>query len=154
MKYLMILTAGVCLLFTSVPMMADQTEDEAAIRKAEEMCLAAHHSHDATALAATYDENAENWIGTIKGRAVIEKQYGENYAGPLQNLKIKVLDEIGIVFVTPDVAIYKARYEFSGMLDEEGKALPTNKVLYAKVFVKKNGKWLGAHGYFYRSIEE
>ncbi len=33
MKYLIILTIGVCLLFASVPAMADQAADEAAIRK-------------------------------------------------------------------------------------------------------------------------
>ncbi len=47
MKYLMILTIGICLLLTSAPAMADQAEDEAAIRKLiEAKLLAAYNNQD------------------------------------------------------------------------------------------------------------
>jgi uncharacterized protein (TIGR02246 family) len=153
MKYLLILTVGICLLI-SVPAMADQAEDEAAIRKVEEMYIAAYNAHDSEAVHATYVEDVQVWRGHISGRAAATKNLAEVFAGPYKNLKVKVENEIGIVFITPDVAIYKAVLAGSGMVDEEGKALPPAKNMYAKVYVKKNGKWLGAHGYFSRPIEQ
>ena len=154
MKHLMILTVGICLLLASVTVIADQAEEEAAIRKAEEKYIVTWNAHDGKALCATYVENYESWNGNIKGRAACEKSFGERFAGPLKNFQVKLSDEIGIVFATPDIAIYKARYDFSGTVDEEGKTLPPGKALYARVYVKKNGKWLGAHGQFTRTIEE
>jgi hypothetical protein len=43
-----------------------------------------------------------------------------------------------------DVALYKAHWEFTGMADAEGKALPPMKLLGACVLVKRDGKWLMA----------
>ena len=47
-----ILTIGICLLLTSVPMLADQVEDEAAIREVVDQVYAAISKHDAKAYAA------------------------------------------------------------------------------------------------------
>jgi hypothetical protein len=152
MKHLLIVTVGICLLI-SVPVMADQAEDEAAVRKVTEKRVAAFNAHDGKAYTADLDENYENWVGTIKGRAASEKNSGELFAGPWKNAKIELLDEIGIVFVTPDVAIYKCRYSGSGIVDEDGKAVPPYEFLWAGVWVKKNGKWL-LTARFSRPIEE
>jgi ketosteroid isomerase-like protein len=130
MKRLMTLTVAVCFLFPSLPAMADQAEDEAAITKAEEKYLVVHNAHDAKAVVESYVEDVENWSSSFKGRAAAEKFLAESFAGPNKDSQIKLLDEIGIVFVAPDVAIYKARYEFSGSADEEGPV----RVLYAKVY--------------------
>ena len=154
MKYLMILTVGVCLLFSSMPAMGDQAEDEAAIRKAEEIYLKAYNAHDAKAVAATYDAPIEGWNGRLFTREEMEEMLAEMFAGQYKNLHVEVEEEISIYFVTPDVAIYKARLAGSGAVDEEGKPIPPRKNMYAKVYVNKNGKWLGAHGYFNRPIEE
>jgi uncharacterized protein (TIGR02246 family) len=154
MKYLMILTVGVCLLFAAMPVMAQSTADEAAVREAEEKYIVTWNAHDAKALCATNVENSENWEGTRKGKVACEKAFEEYFAGSLKNFEVKLLDEVGIVFVAPDVAIYKARYAYSGTLDDEGKASPPGKTMYARVYVKKDGKWLGAHGQFNRPIEE
>jgi uncharacterized protein (TIGR02246 family) len=154
MKHLMVFTVGLCLLFVPLPAAADQAADRTAIREAEKIYRDVYNAHDAKAFAATYDDNAENWNGSARGRASIERIYSEFFAGPEKNTQVTLLEEIGIFFVTADVAIYKARYGFSGRLDEEGKALPPSQVLYAKVYVKKDGKWLGAHGYFIRPIGE
>ncbi len=147
MKYLFILTIGFCLLFTSVPAMADQAEDEAAIRKVVEQVNAAYNKKDAKAMASCITENFENWSGTRKGR----KQSSEYWAS--DKGQYKQLDEIGIIFVTPDVAIFKEHGENTGGLDADGKPLPPQKVLEAWVLVKKNGNWLGA-AIFTRPIEE
>ena len=109
--------------------------------------MAAYNKHDFKAFAALHVEDFENWDGTAKGRASLEK-----LTLP-ESFEAKLLDEIGIVFVTPDVAIYKYRFEMTGDVDAEGKPLPPTKRLSARVFVKKNGKWLHAAA-FARPIEE
>ncbi len=131
----------------------DQAAEEAAVRKRQETSAAAWNAHDAKAIAAMRVENFENWEGTTKGRAAYEKGVEESFAGPLKNFHSKMLEEIGIVFVTPDVAIYKSRYENGGMLDEAGTALHPTKALVADVYVKKNGKWMYAAS-FSRPMEE
>ncbi len=45
MKYLMILTIGVCLLIGTVPVMADQAADEAAVRKVMEQVYTTANKH-------------------------------------------------------------------------------------------------------------
>ena len=147
MKYLMISLVGVCLLIATVPAAADQAEDEAAIRDAYKQALAAYNNRDFKVFAVLHVEAFENWDGTSKGRASLEK-----LTLP-ESLEAKLLDEIGIVFVTPDVAIYKYRLEMTGDVDADGKPLPPTKRLSARVFVKKDGKWLHAAA-FARTIEE
>lgn len=73
MRHLLILTVGVCLLFASVPAMAGQAEDEAAIRKIMKQREAAYNRHDVTALGAQLDETYESWTGSQKGRSGYEK---------------------------------------------------------------------------------
>ena len=157
MRTFLILAVVVCLFALVTPaVQAQSAADEAAVRKANEQMLAALNMHDAKAIgkaaAALATEDSENWDGTVKGRAATEKYLSEElFAG--QHLHIKRLEEIGIVFVTPDVAIYKGRTEWTGWVDEDGKSLPPIKSLDATVYVKKSGKWLQA-AYFWRPIEE
>jgi uncharacterized protein (TIGR02246 family) len=153
MKRFMIFTVGVCLLFAAVPAVAQSAADEAAILKAEENFDAAWNAHDAKVVVATMVENVEGWEGQYKGKAAIEEQLTGFFAGPGKDFHTELLDVIGVYFVTPDVAIYKARYEASGVVDEGGNAEPAEKLLFARVYVKKNGGWLGA-AMFTRPIEE
>ena len=60
------------------------------------------------------------------------------------NIKSEILEEIGIIFFTPDVAVYKALMDNTGLVDEDGEPLPQVKFLVASVLVKKNGQWLFA----------
>ena len=151
MKYLIILTIGVCLLFSSVPAMADQAEDEAAIRKVWEQTNAAFNNHDAKGMAALWDQSVESWNGSRKGAAQVE--YYADLFKRQPRIQSGFVEEIGIIFVTPDVAVYKARMDNTGLVDEDGKLLPQLKWLGAWVMVKKNGKWLNA-AFFSRPIEE
>ena len=153
MKYLLILTVGVCLLIGTSPAVADQADDEAAVRKVTEKLLAAWNAHDGKAVISVVHENYENWMGTIKGRAASEKDNEELLAGPWKNAQFELLDEIGIVFVTPEVAIYKGRYSNSGIVDEDGETVPPAKFLWAGVWLKKGGNWLLATN-FSRTMEE
>lgn len=151
MKYLIILTIGVCLLFSSVPAMVDQAEDEAAIRKVFEQTNAAFNNHDAEGMAAHWDKSIESWDGSRKGAAQVE--YYADLFKRQPSIKSNFLGEIGIIFVTPDVAVYKTRMDNTGLVDEDGKPRPQLKWLGAWVMVKKNGKWLNA-AFFSRPIEE
>ncbi len=131
----------------------DQAAEEAAVRKAEEKFIASWNAQDISAVADMYVENIEDWGGAVKGIAAMRKADEEMFAGAFKNTQSKLIEEIGIVFVTPDVAIYKSRYENGGMLDEAGTALHPTKALVADVYVKKNGKWMYAAS-FSRPMEE
>ena len=165
MKRPMILAGVICIATLLLPACApepepeaapepvfDQAAEEAAIRKVLEQSLAAYNGHDAKAYAALLTENFENWEGDRKGRAATEKMLTERFERQ-KDRQAKLLDEIGIIFVTPDVAIFKMRGEFTGMLDADGKPLPPLKRLIAHVYVKKNSRWLRA-AWFGRPIEE
>jgi hypothetical protein len=65
----MILTVGIFLLFASVPAVADQVEDEAAIRELQKQVYIAASSHDAKAWLAAATEDAETW-GETRGSEV------------------------------------------------------------------------------------
>ncbi len=152
MRFIMILAVGVCLLFAAVPAVAQSAADEAAVRDAMKQIHDTYNAKDLKAFMALIDESTENWTGTIKGRVELEKEI----AGQFKQSKdgqLKVVEEIGVVFVTPDVAIHKFRDEYSGFLDEAGKPAPPGKRLMALLFVKRGDKWLSAARLF-RPIEE
>jgi hypothetical protein len=110
------------------------------------------NKHDAKAYAALFDQIYENWAGSIKGRAALEKSMAENFKNQ-KAYQYKALDEIGLIFVTPDVAVFKEHGEVSGYVDENGKTLPPSKILWAGIVVKRNGNWLIA-AEFETPIEE
>jgi ketosteroid isomerase-like protein len=123
---------------------AEATEDEKAIREAYEQFVDAFNRHDAQAIAQLQDESYQIWEGGATGRAAAEKEYSSRFETQY-GLKAQVLDEIGIVFVTPDVAIHKARVEVSS-----GE---TTKYLVADVYVKRDGHWFRS-AVFSTAIEE
>ncbi len=152
MKYLITLTIGVCLLLSSVPAMAVQAEDEAAVRKVVDQLIAAFNNHDAKGMGAHGDLSVgESWDGS--GKWTAENEGMADLFRRQPSIKNKLLEEIGIIFFTPDVAVYKALMDNTGMVDEDGKPLPQLKWLGAWVMVKRNGKWLNA-AFFSRPIEE
>ena len=143
MKYLITLTIAVCLLFSSVPAMAVQAEDEAAIRKVVEQNQAAFNNHDPRGMGALAEISlGENWDGSYKWTAGAENMVDLFKRQP--NIKSEILEEIGIIFFTPDVAVYKALMDNTGLVDEDGEPLPQVKFLVASVLVKKNDQWLFA----------
>ncbi len=153
MKYLMILVGVVCL---SLPACApapepepeaapepvfDQAAEEAAVRKASKQGTAAWNKQDIETISALTDEHIESWRGTLKGKSAWLKNASQTFESQKDG-QWKQTEDIGIIFITPDVAIYKARYETSGFVDENGNPEPPSKNLVAGVWVKKNGKWL------------
>ncbi|MEE8186261.1 MAG: nuclear transport factor 2 family protein [Nitrososphaerales archaeon] len=126
------------------------TKQELLLREWEQID-AAFDNHDAKGMGAFWDQSIESWDGSLKGAAEVE--YYADLFKRQPSIKSKRFEEIGIVFVTPDVAVYKARMDNTGLVDEDGKLLPQVKWLGAWVMVKKNGKWLSA-AFFSRHIEE
>jgi ketosteroid isomerase-like protein len=145
MKHLLVLTIGICLL-VSVPSIAERAEDEVAIRAAMDRMYAALNRHDAKGVVAEMDESFETWEGDMKGLAAREK-YWEGFFEANKEAKIELLNEIGIIFVKPDVAIFKARGQASGWGGLDGEFLS------AHVFARKNGRWLEVAA-FTRPVEE
>ena len=97
MKFLMTFLLGVCLLFVSVPAMADQAEDEAAVRKVALQILDGYSAGTPDKMAELFAEDWENWEGTVKGRAAWKK-YATEVLQRRKGVKFKQMEEIGIVF--------------------------------------------------------
>jgi len=152
MKYLIILTVGICLLFASIPATADQAEDEAVIKKVFKEYLSAFNTHDTTLIGAFHDVTFEHWKGIYKGKDGAQKSHEDMFSRQ-KDWRIEVVDEIGLVFVTPDAAIYKLRCQTTGIVDGNGNRLPPIKFLQAVVYVKRDNQWLRA-ATFSRDIEE
>jgi len=153
MKRLAILFPVFVAVFSSVaPASTVRAEDEASIRKVMGRLEAAYNNHDAGAFAALYPEDCENWEGTRKGRQAYEDYFSERFKR-LKNIQVKLLEEIDIVFVTASVAIYRARHEVTGSVDEDGNRRPPYEIIEANVLVKKSGRWLISTS-FSRRIEE
>jgi hypothetical protein len=167
MKQLFVVFGFVCLIAMLLPACApapepepepasepvfDQAAEEVAVRNAMETTRTAYNNHDVKAYIAMCDESIEEWDGSVKGRAAWEKMVAEGLERQ-KDCQNQQLEEIGIVFITPEVAIHKCREETSNYLDADGKPLPPSKRLAARVLVKKNGKWLYTAS-FSRPIEE
>jgi ketosteroid isomerase-like protein len=152
MKYLKIILVIVCLLFSLMPAMADQAEDEAAIRKVIEAIISTSNNGDAKAMMAYCDPVYETPDGSFKDNEVITEGYAKLFE-QAKDFHVEQLEEIGIVFVTPDIAIYKDRRQLTGYIDGEGNPSPPLTRLTAWVMVKRNDNWLCA-AYFYRPIED
>ena len=145
MRKFLILMVIVALLASIAPMLAAQSaEEEAAIREVVKQLYAALNEKNVEAMFALCDENYENYAGTLKGTEAGIKRWRPIFKTRFKNVQYKQIEEIGIQFVTPTVAIYKDRYDFSGALDKDGNTLPPSKWSNAHVLVKKNGKWMYA----------
>ena len=141
MKYLMILTVGICLLLASVPAMADQAADEAAIRQAVKKLDATWNAKDLDAHVALIDENYvlnDRKKGKAAHREYLEKLWSSEDYSQYKD------EEIDLVFVTSDVAIYRMN----------SLELRTNeKSITAWIFSKKSGRWLLSAGFWW-PVEE
>lgn len=121
-------------------------EDEAAIRAVVSGIYAGFNQHDAKAIADLCADSLDTWEASREGRDAVEEWIGEMVPGA-QAGTAKELEEIGIRFITDDVAIQKSRREVTGQVDADGKFMPPQKQLFLRVFVKKDGRWL-LRGFF------
>ena len=123
----------------------DQAAEEAAIIKVQEQVIAAMNNHDSKALMVSATEDVENWTGSIRGRAAFEEYHTEFWKHQTDR-GCQHLDDIDIVFLTADVAIYKYRDQITGGFDDDGSPSQPRKRLVAVVFVKKMACGCGTRG--------
>jgi uncharacterized protein (TIGR02246 family) len=112
--------------------------DEAAIRKILDARNVAYNSHNAKALAAAYAADADLVTGTgrlVSGRAEIEKNYVDAFAGVDKNATVRI-DSSKIRFVTPDTAILDMEGVTTGRTDGAVRTHAT------WIYVKRNGEWM------------
>lgn len=122
------------------------SQDEEAIRKAQDQFAASWNQHDAAAMANLWTEDGD-WIGPdgnfMQGRTKIENYLAEAHTGDWATSK-NSLKVTGIRFLKPDVAVVNAEYEITGARDWFDKPIPVEKILATSVMVKQDGKWLNA----------
>jgi uncharacterized protein (TIGR02246 family) len=148
MRTLLTVAIAVAVLVSFTPtVLAQSAEDEAAIRGLVKEINDAFNERNAEGMASCIVENFENLEGKQKGR----KEMSEYWAS--MKGQYKQLDEIGIHFLTPDIAIFREHGENTGLFDADGKPLPTRRVVESWVAIKKDGKWLLA-AFFNRPVEE
>jgi hypothetical protein len=144
MKNMALVLIGLCLFPAAAAAAAfDRPAEEAAIRKAMGQMDDAYRLRDGQVLGALMADDFENWLGTDKGRDINVKAGLEELKSQ-PSVQYRRSGELGVVFLSSDVALYKAYWEFSGMVDVAGSPLPTMKLLGACVMVKRDGKWLMA----------
>ncbi len=156
MKFLGFLTVMVCLALPACapapepePEAApepvfDQAAEEAAIREAFEEFKTAYNNHDAKGMPSFFlDETLVLWREEVKGRAAIEKDY-EDIFERNKGIHAEVVEDFGILFVSPTVALWRATVEYTGVYDADGEPEPPWKSRGALVMVKKEGQWRDA----------
>jgi len=117
---------------------AEQSTDEAAIRKADDAYVVAFNKHDAKALADTWSPEAV-YLNRINGEEVVGRAaIAEQFAAYFKNepdAKMELSVE-SIQFVSPNVAIENGT----------GKTLlpkgESAEIDYSAVYVRRDGKWL------------
>jgi len=118
-------------------------EDEDAIRKVIAVMTEAFNHHDAAGATRMYGEAA--WLVTVRGevmdgRAKMEKGLASIFATRARNATLRTLD-VSIRFIRPDVALAHVANELSGLVAQDGQALPAHEELSLRVFVKEDGAW-------------
>jgi uncharacterized protein (TIGR02246 family) len=117
---------------------ADQTEDEAAIRKSDDAYVEAYNKQDAKALAALWSPEAvyvdpETGEEAV-GRDEIEKEFAKTFDGS-NDAKLEV-EVKSIKFLSPNVAVEIGAARIVRPNDEPDESA------YSALFVKRDGKWL------------
>lgn len=122
----------------SARLYADQTEDEATIRKSAASYVEAFNQHDAKAIAALWSPEAvfTNPMtgGEVTGRAAIEAQLVAIFQES-KEIKIEVTVN-SVQFVSPNVAIE----EGIARVLHPGEA--PDVTIYSAVHIRRDGKWL------------
>ena len=76
-----------------------------------------------------------------KGQDSIERALKGRFDTALINATVKTVD-VRIRLITPTVAIAHVLNEIEGMLDENGRKLPSHRELSIRVLLKENERWL------------
>src|SRR5262245_9893748 len=124
--------------FVPCDIRADESDDEAAIRKSDQAYVEAYNKHDAKALAALWSPEAvyvdPDTGDEAVGREEIEKEFADTFAD-LKDAKLEI-DATSIKFLSPNVAIESGTARSIRPKEEPDEST------YSALFVKREGKWL------------
>jgi uncharacterized protein (TIGR02246 family) len=120
----------------------DLRAEERALREVAQEVLVAYANRDSKAMVDMCDEPFLN-LGTVfRGRERMQATFEAFFAG-LGATQLNVIEEIGLEFITPEVAILITRFEFNNRPpDADGNPQPPEQYYDANVYVKKDGRWL------------
>ena len=133
----------ICYAVTGNAQSPTNREDEEAIKKVIAGTTEAFNKHDAKTFARFYTSDAE--LVTVRGERMkgmeeIEKGLAAIFATRATAATLKPLD-VSIRFIKPDVAVAHVTNEMSGVINAEGKKMPSHRELSIRVLVKKSGTW-------------
>lgn len=123
---------------------------EKEVRDVLDKIILAYDNRDAKAMAEMTDDPFFMLEGVFKGRENLETLW-VNLFRLWGTQKVVALEDMGIDFLTPDVAIWRGTSKFINRTDNEGNPLPPEKVVGANIYIKKEGRWLRA-GAFVKPI--
>ena len=135
---------------------ADQSQDEAEIRKLETDQQEAWNRHDMKVFANLFTEDADvvNVVGWWwKGRAQIEKKTTEAHAFIFGESSMTV-NEVHIRFLTAQIALVHVLWSLVGHKNPDGTPGQPRKGIETQVLQKQSGKWLIAAFHNTDSIPE
>jgi uncharacterized protein (TIGR02246 family) len=122
---------------------ASSFQDESAIERVIFEMTDGFNSHDAEAATRMYTEDADfvSVRGDVaKGRADIKNVLAAILSTRARNATLETRG-VAIRFIRPDVALAHVTNELSGLVNAEGQALPAQRELSLRVFVRESGVW-------------
>ena len=139
-------------LITIVPARAQNSDEDAAIRKRHDEWCEAWNKHDPKAMAAFWvaDGDLINPFGRkCKGTAEIEKLFTEEQTGPMAGTTYS--GTVESIRYIGDVAIVDVEAEITGMKSADGTPAPAFKHHVTWIAKKVDGKWMaeGARAFMY-----
>jgi uncharacterized protein (TIGR02246 family) len=137
---------SILLIAVSMTAMADRAQDKAEIRTVINQINAAYTKQDAEAMAPLLAEDFETWDG-IKGRENVSEAWAN------ENVHYRQLEELGIRFITDEVAIFRERGEAWDVANNDRSAPQKRQYIESWVLVRRNGKWVPT-AFFYHRVEE
>jgi uncharacterized protein (TIGR02246 family) len=99
--------------------------------------------HDMSAFAQLFAEDAEfvNVVGLWwKGRSEIKGAHEVTHQTMFKNSRLSI-QEVGIRFPTPGIAISRCRWTLDGHVSPEGGALPARNGILVNTLQKIGGTW-------------
>lgn len=139
MKHMMRMCVAVAVVALATTVRAQQ-DDAAAVAKLTAEYQAAYSSHNAKAAAALYATDGDRRTPdgkVVKGRAAIERQLTEDFAGRFKSAIVKFDSAEDIRHLDANTMLVDGSAQLSGV---EGAAGAT-RYLHTLVLVKRGGTW-------------
>ncbi len=139
----------------SVPPVAAQGKDEAAIVSVAKRQADTWNRHDASAYAALFTEDCDvvNVVGWWwKGRGELERKLTRAFSFVFRDSRLTIAD-VQVRFLTPEIALAHARWSMVGAKTPAGIPEPREGI-QTLVFTRRAGQWLIAGFHNTHSVPE